>query len=59
MIIVGLVYKPFRSHFVQDQYTTAIFDITFLFILLAIARWGVGNVVERLRKEDEDSKSRQ
>jgi hypothetical protein len=58
-IVVGaLLYKPLRSQLVQDQYLTVLADIAFFFLLFSIVRWGAGDVLNRLRKEEEDSKNR-
>ena len=52
MILVGLLYKSLRSQLSQDQYLSVLADIVFFFLLLSIARWGVGNILKRIREEE-------
>ncbi len=57
ILICALVYKPVRDKIVHDQYTTALADAAFFFLLCYIVRWGAGDVLRRLKAE-EDSKNR-
>jgi len=52
MILVGLLYKSLRSQLSEDQYLSVLADIVFFFLLLSIARWGVGNILKRIREEE-------
>jgi hypothetical protein len=56
IVLSALIYKPLRSQLTQDQYMTALADTAFFFILCFIVRWGAGDVLKRLKKEEEDSK---
>jgi hypothetical protein len=53
MILVGLLYKPLRSQLVHAQYMTAIADVAFFFLIFYVARWGVGDILKRLKDEEE------
>jgi hypothetical protein len=57
IVIVALLYKPIRSHIVHDLYVTALVDAGVLSLLFLIVRWGAGDVLRRLRKEEEHSKN--
>ena len=52
MILVGLLYKSLRSQLSEDQYLSVLADIVFFFLLLSISRWGVGNILKRIREEE-------
>jgi len=56
ILICALLYKPMRDKIVHDQYMTALADTAFFFLLCYIVRWGAGDVLKRLKKEEENSK---
>jgi len=57
IVLGALMYKPLRSQISQDQYMTALADTAFFFILCFVVRWGAGDVLKRLKREEENSKS--